>query len=103
MFINILINAVDSLDGKPGEIGIKSELKGEKVIVRICDSGKGIVEDDIDKIFEPFFTTKEIGKGTGLGLWVSYGIVRSFQGDIKVESKEGKGATFTVTLPAKGM
>ncbi len=103
VFINILINAVDSLDGKPGEIGIKSELKGEKVIVRISDSGKGIIEDDIDKIFEPFFTTKEIGKGTGLGLWVSYGIVRSFQGDIKVESKEGKGATFTVTLPAKGM
>jgi signal transduction histidine kinase len=51
------------------------------------------------KVFEPFFTTKKEGKGTGLGLWVSYGIIKSFQGNIKVTSTKGKGTQFTITLP----
>lgn len=102
VFINILMNAVDSLEEKPGTIWITSSVKDSKLVVMIRDTGKGIHPDDLEKIFEPFFTTKEIGKGTGLGLWVSYGIVRNFGGDIQVSSQPGKGSTFTVIFPLKG-
>ena len=102
VFINILINAVDSFEGKSGTIQVVSGMNDGSVEIRIIDSGKGISKDDRDKIFEPFFTTKEVGEGTGLGLWVSYGIVRNFRGDILVESNPGKGSTFTVVFPVKG-
>lgn len=102
VFINILINAVDSFEGKPGTIQVVSGMNDGSVEIRVIDSGKGISKDDRDKIFEPFFTTKEVGEGTGLGLWVSYGIVRNFRGDILVESNPGKGSTFIVVFPVKG-
>src|SRR3990172_1756738 len=69
------------------------------VVISITDSGKGIAESDIGKIFDPFFTTKEQGKGTGLGLAVSLGIVQVYNGDIKVKSELGKGTTFEILLP----
>ena len=102
VFINILMNAVDSLDGKPGSIWIQSRVNGEVVEVLVKDTGKGIAPDDREKIFEPFFTTKAVGKGTGLGLWVSYGIVQSFGGDIEVDSDLGRGSTFRIQLPVNG-
>lgn len=102
VFINILINAVDSFEGRPGTIRVESAVNNGEVKIRVTDSGKGISKDDRDKIFEPFFTTKEVGEGTGLGLWVSYGIVKNFRGDILVESTPGKGSTFTVVFPLKG-
>jgi len=102
VFLNIAMNAVDACEGKPGTIRITSRVMSESIEVIIEDTGKGIPETDFTKIFDPFYTTKEVGKGTGLGLWVSYGIVKNFGGDIRVESKEGKGSTFTVILPLKG-
>lgn len=102
VFINILINAVDSFEGKPGTIRVESGMNDGHVEIRVIDSGKGISKDDRDKIFEPFFTTKEVGEGTGLGLWVSYGIVKNFRGDILVESNPGMGSTFTVVFPMRG-
>ncbi len=102
VFINILINAVDALEGKPGTIKVKSRREGDVVEVAVEDTGKGISKDDREKVFEPFFTTKEVGEGTGLGLWVSYGIVKNFGGDILVQSEEGKGSVFTVVFPVKG-
>jgi PAS domain S-box-containing protein len=102
VFLNIAMNAVDACEGKPGTIRISSRVMPEAIEVVIRDTGKGIPETDFGKIFDPFYTTKEVGKGTGLGLWVSYGIVKNFGGDILVESKEGKGSTFTVILPLKG-
>jgi PAS domain S-box-containing protein len=102
VFINILINAVDSFEGKPGTIRVVSGMNDGHVEIRVIDSGKGISKDDRDKIFEPFFTTKEVGEGTGLGLWVSYGIVKNFRGDIRVESNPGMGSTFTVVFPVRG-
>jgi len=113
VFINILINAVDAIldqssavtsDIKPEElkpkvISVATGVKNDNVIVTFSDSGKGIAEEDIPKIFEPFFTTKKVGEGTGLGLWVSYGIVKNFGGDIFVESKKESGTTFKVILP----
>ena len=102
VFLNIAMNAVDACEGKPGTIRISSRVLPEAIEVVIQDTGKGIPEADFGKIFDPFYTTKEVGKGTGLGLWVSYGIVKNFGGDIIVESKEGNGSTFKVILPLKG-
>ncbi len=104
IFVNILLNAVDAIAEKEDshkvkKITTKSEISEENVIIVFSDTGKGIPDENLSKVFEPFYTTKKEGKGTGLGLWVSYGIVKSFQGDIKVESNEKKGTTFTITLP----
>ncbi len=99
VFINILLNAVDALEGKRGTITSEVERTDENVRVAITDDGTGIAPDHMSKIFEPFFTTKQVGEGTGLGLWVSYGIVKSFGGDITVSSTWGAGTTFCVMLP----
>jgi PAS domain S-box-containing protein len=104
VFLNILMNAVDASMGiSDSEISIVTKQSDEKVEISITDNGTGIAEKNIGKIFDPFFTTKEVGKGTGLGLWVSLGIIRNFGGDIHVESEEGKSTTFVVRLPMKGM
>jgi len=99
VFINILLNAVDALQGKRGTITTDFERDDEWGGVRITDEGSGITSEHLAKVCEPFFTTKRVGEGTGLGLWVSYGIVRSFRGDITVRSERGKGTSFCVTLP----
>jgi PAS domain S-box-containing protein len=105
VFINILLNAVDSFaepiakDKKEKKISITTELKDDFVYITFVDNGSGIKDAHLIKIFEPFFTTKKEGKGTGLGLWVSYGIVKSFQGDITFKSKLGEGTTFVISLP----
>ncbi|MFA6437768.1 MAG: PAS domain S-box protein [Bacteriovoracaceae bacterium] len=104
VFLNILMNAVDASMGiSDSAISILTKQSDEKVEISITDNGTGIAEKNIGKIFDPFFTTKEVGKGTGLGLWVSLGIIRNFGGDIHVESDEGKSTTFVVRLPIKGM
>ncbi len=102
VLINLLINAIDSLDGKPGAISLRSYERDNAICIEVRDNGKGIKEDDREKIFEPFFTTKEVGKGTGLGLWVSYGIIKRFGGEVDVESAVGKGSRFTITFPLSG-
>ena len=104
VFLNILINAVDAItemnsNDRKKRIDVESFINGNEVVINIIDNGHGIEEENLNKIFEPFFTTKGQGKGTGLGLWVSYGIMKSFQGDIKVKSKAGEGTTFQLTLP----
>lgn len=102
VFINILMNAVDALEGKPGSITLEAHQRGSMLEIRISDTGKGIEPGEAEKIFEPFYTTKETGQGTGLGLWVSYGIVKNFGGEILLESEPGKGSTFFVQLPIQG-
>lgn len=103
VFLNILLNAVDAIsekkEKKNEKISVKSEANSDWLTITFVDTGPGIKEENLNKIFEPFFTTKKEGKGTGLGLWVSYGIVKSFQGDIKVKSKLNEGTTFTIKLP----
>jgi PAS domain S-box-containing protein len=107
VFVNILINAVDAILEKKqnlkldfiGEIGVTSTSVDDKVIIKFSDNGIGISEENTTKVFEPFFTSKTDGKGTGLGLWVSYGIIKSFQGEIKVNSKLNQGTVFTIELP----
>lgn len=103
VFLNILLNAVDAISEKKEKhnekILVTSEADSDWLTITFSDTGPGIKEENINKIFEPFFTTKKEGKGTGLGLWVSYGIVKSFQGDIKVKSKLNEGTTFIIKLP----
>ena len=67
--------------------------------IRVVDNGNGIPQNIIDKIFQPFFTTKPSGQGTGLGLSLAYDIIKAHGGEIKVETKEGEGSEFVVTLP----
>jgi signal transduction histidine kinase len=105
VFINLLLNAVDALQGvipsleNKKQIYVHSTLIEDSLVITVEDSGKGIKQDDLPKIFEPFFTTKKVGEGTGLGLWVSYGIIKSFRGEIRVKSNENVGTTFTIRLP----
>ncbi len=98
VFINILINALDAIQGN-GNISIISYYDHNNVFIEITDNGCGMDEATIEKIFDPFFTTKEVGKGTGLGLSVSYGIINRFNGEIKAKSKLNEGSTFIISLP----
>jgi len=83
-----------------GVLTIIARNQSEKVIVEVTDNGVGIQPENLPKIFDPFFTTKEIGKGTGLGLAVCYGILTEHGGTLDVQSTVGIGTTFTITLPA---
>jgi two-component system NtrC family sensor kinase len=98
VFLNILVNAAQAIEVK-GEIKISTRTVSDFVEIKISDNGSGIPEDVRDKIFEPFFTTKEVGKGTGLGMSISYDIIKEHQGQIKVASEPGQGTTFTIELP----
>jgi two-component system NtrC family sensor kinase len=104
VFLNIINNAVAAMD-RGGILTISAHRSNGAVRVAFADTGRGIPKENLDKIFEPFFTTKKVGEGTGLGLSVSYGIVKKFGGDIQVFSKseadgDGQpGTTFTVILP----
>ena len=99
VFMNLINNSIQAIDGK-GEVIISTSMKDEgHVQISIKDTGKGIPDDIQKHIFEPFYTTKEIGKGTGLGLSISYGIIESHNGKIDILSTEGKGSEFVVILP----
>jgi two-component system NtrC family sensor kinase len=98
VFLNLISNAIDAI-GNEGLIEINSRISDAIVTVSIKDDGPGIPEDKQKRIFDPFFTTKEAGKGTGLGLWVSYSIIEKLGGKIGLKSEVGKGATFTVEIP----
>ena len=98
-FINIVNNSADAIEGA-GTITVSTKaLNAQTVEVRISDTGSGIAQENLDKLFTPFFTTKPAGKGTGLGLAIVYGIVKIHRGQIRVESRPGKGATVIVALP----
>jgi two-component system NtrC family sensor kinase len=100
VFMNMLINAAEAMDGN-GRLNLTTRFDpAEKFVqVEFADTGHGISEEDMERIFDPFFTTKEVGHGTGLGLAISYGVVKEHRGTISVESEIGKGTTFVVRLP----
>ena len=97
VWTNIIDNAIDALD-KNGQIKIVGRNSKDRACIHIIDNGPGIPEENLSRIFEPFFTTKEIGKGSGLGLDISYRIVKQHFGNIKVFSGK-EGTTFEITLP----
>jgi len=104
VFLNLLVNAVQALEScerEQSEITVRTSTdeKGFAVI-EISDTGVGIAPHDLNKIFDPFFTTKPVGLGTGIGLSICHGIVKSMDGVIAVDSKLGQGSVFRVRLPS---
>ena len=107
VFLNIFNNARDAMDAEGTKatkkheklLKIRSFSRGDQVFVTISDTGGGIPKDIRGKIFEPFFTTKEVGKGTGLGMSISFNIIKDFKGSLDFEVEEGIGTTFKVALP----
>jgi len=98
VFLNLLVNAGQAIEGH-GTIILRTRQDEKNVWIEIEDSGKGIPVENLDRIFDPFFTTKPIGTGTGLGLSLSYGIVKKHGGRLEVESQVGKGSLFRIVLP----
>ncbi len=98
VFMNLLVNAAQAIDGR-GVITIRTGRDDQWVWIEIEDTGRGIPPEHLGRVFEPFFTTKPVGHGTGLGLSVSYGIVKKHGGRIEVRSMPGEGACFRIRLP----
>ncbi len=86
-------------DGYEPTVSVSTKKVGDEVTISVKDNGKGIPQKVLDKIFQPFFTTKPTGQGTGLGLSLSYDIVKAHGGELKVETKEGEGTIFIIQLP----
>jgi two-component system, NtrC family, sensor kinase len=100
VFLNLFINAIQAmLDGGTLHIRAYPSPDAQWLKIEVQDTGVGIEPKHLSRIFDPFYTTKQVGRGTGLGLSVSYGIVEKHGGHLEVESKKGKGSTFTVSLP----
>jgi signal transduction histidine kinase len=111
VILNIITNAFYAVNEKndlkqaQGEKGyepavtVSTTKSGDKVLISVKDNGNGIPQKVLDKIFQPFFTTKPTGQGTGLGLSLSYDIVKAHGGEIKVSTKENEGTEFTIKLP----
>jgi len=100
VIMNILVNAIDAIE-KKGKIYITTCKKENNCIFTIKDTGKGMEENTLSHIFDPFYTTKKIGKGVGLGLSITYGIIEEHGGTIEVNSKMGIGTEFVITIPIK--
>jgi two-component system NtrC family sensor kinase len=99
VMVNLLVNAAHALDGETGQIDVTSRNWQDRgVVIVVRDTGRGIPADVMERLFTPFFSTKDVGQGTGLGLSVTYGLIRRYGGTITVESKEGEGAEFHVWL-----
>jgi len=106
VFLNLVINAIDAMP-EGGTLYIRTALEREQTVgesiplarIEFTDTGMGMSQDVIDRLFEPFFTTKK--EGTGLGIFISYNIIQAHHGELAVQSKKGKGTTFTVRLPVE--
>jgi len=98
VFLNLFLNARDAMEGK-GVLRVTTSTDDGRVRVQITDNGKGIPADELPRIYDPFFTTKGAKKGTGLGLAVTYGIVREHGGNIEAQSEPGAGTTFVLDFP----
>ncbi|MDC7224566.1 MAG: ATP-binding protein, partial [Spirochaetales bacterium] len=98
VIVNLLINGGHAIE-EHGKITIESYREGDRIVVKVSDTGVGIPEENLGKLFDPFFTTKEIGKGTGLGLAISHGIIEDHGGEITAENNPDGGCCFTIELP----
>ncbi len=111
VILNLITNAFYVVDEKKKQqtlqelaeyeptVSVSTKKAGDKILISVADNGNGIPQKILDKIFQPFFTTKPTGQGTGLGLSLSYDIVKAHGGELKVETKEGEGSTFIIQIP----
>ena len=107
VILNLINNAFYAIDEKKRRqpqgyeptVSVSTKKVGDKVLISVKDNGSGIPQKVLDKIFQPFFTTKPTGQGTGLGLSLSYDIVKAHGGELEVETKEGEGSEFIIQLP----
>ena len=103
VFMALLLNAVDAMEER-GTVVLRTRVAPAEnaVIAEVSDEGHGISRSEVTKIFEPFYTTKPPGRGTGLGLSICYGIIAEHGGRIDVDSAQGRGSVFRITLPIAG-
>ncbi len=99
LLLNLFINAIHAMK-EGGLLEVRGHREESMLTIEVSDSGCGIVSEDVGKIFDPFFTTKPVGEGTGLGLWLTYEIIKNYNGEIAVESEPGKGSRFIMRFPA---
>jgi two-component system, NtrC family, sensor kinase len=99
VFLNLFLNARDAMPSG-GILEVRTAARNGSVEIEVTDTGAGISRENVNKIFDPFFTTKATGRGTGLGLSVSYGIIKEHAGKIDVRSTTGKGTSFHLEFPA---
>jgi signal transduction histidine kinase len=102
LILNLFINAIHAMKNG-GTLQIKGRRENSAIIIEVIDNGCGIETENISKIFDPFYTTKPTGEGTGLGLWLTYEIVKNYNGEISVESEVGKGSRFIMKFPVNGV
>jgi signal transduction histidine kinase len=100
VFMNLLVNAAHAIH-EQGVVTVRTGCAGDEVWVEIADNGEGIAPENLSHIFDPFFTTRAVGKGSGLGLSISYGIIEKHHGRIEVESELGRGTRFRIGLPVR--
>jgi two-component system sensor histidine kinase HupT/HoxJ len=101
VIVNLVENAIDAMRAsKLPRLVVSAARQGNEILIQVSDNGPGIEKEHISRIFEPFFTTKRVGEGTGLGLWISYGIVREHGGELSAANDPQGGATFSFALPA---
>ncbi len=102
ILVNLVQNAVDAMAplAEP-ELRLICETGEENIEIHVIDQGPGIPKQDLAQVFDPFFTSKPVGQGTGLGLYISYGLARDLGGDLRAENHPQGGAVFTLSLPAK--
>lgn len=98
-FINLIINATQAIGDNDGTIEIETAQDADTKVITISDTGEGMTPETLQRIFDPFFSTKEVGQGTGLGLYIVYGIIKEHNGSIRAESTPGQGTTFFIRLP----
>jgi two-component system cell cycle sensor histidine kinase/response regulator CckA len=102
MLVNLVQNGIDAINGAGGgEVVVSVGLSesGDLAVLRVRDTGSGMPQETLKDIFTPFYTTKQLGKGSGMGLSIVYGVVKMHAGDITVDSEVGKGTTFHVRIP----
>jgi two-component system, NtrC family, sensor histidine kinase HupT/HoxJ len=101
VIVNLVDNAMDAMRGVVmPELSVRAFRESNDIKIEISDNGAGMSDEILDRIFEPFFTTKRVGEGTGLGLWISYGIVREHGGELRAENRAEGGARFSFALPS---
>ncbi|MBN2208061.1 MAG: PAS domain S-box protein [Candidatus Coatesbacteria bacterium] len=98
VFINLFLNGLKAMPNG-GDLTVSAQETKGSALIRVADTGRGILKENLDKIYDPFFTTSPVGEGVGLGLSICYAIIEQHSGTIEVESAEGQGTTFSITLP----